>query len=287
MAAASVEEAFAYCEARTKAHYENFPVGLFVPAREAPLRLRALRLRPRRRRLRGRADLRGRAPGEARPVGGAPRRRLPRRGRGADLRGPGRDRAPARTSRRQLLLDLLSAFRQDTEKNRYAELGGAPRLLPALGEPGGPAGAPRLRASDDPELLAALRRDLHRAPARQPLAGRGDRLRPRPHLRARGPDAPSRGRHLGLQHRAGQRRLARAHGRAHRPDPGAVRGGAPAVRPGGPRAALRDAAHLAGRDVDPRPHRGGRGRRLPAAPEALGRSTRRRSPGAPGAGPRA
>ena len=26
-----VEEAFAYCEARAKAHYENFPVGLFVP----------------------------------------------------------------------------------------------------------------------------------------------------------------------------------------------------------------------------------------------------------------
>ena len=28
---ASVEEAFAHCEARVKAHYENFPVGLFVP----------------------------------------------------------------------------------------------------------------------------------------------------------------------------------------------------------------------------------------------------------------
>jgi hydroxysqualene synthase len=27
----TVEEAFAHCEARVKAHYENFPVGLFVP----------------------------------------------------------------------------------------------------------------------------------------------------------------------------------------------------------------------------------------------------------------
>ncbi len=26
----SVEESFAHCEARVKAHYENFPVGLFV-----------------------------------------------------------------------------------------------------------------------------------------------------------------------------------------------------------------------------------------------------------------
>jgi phytoene/squalene synthetase len=36
MAAASVEEAFAYCEARAKAHYENFPVGLFVPREKRP-----------------------------------------------------------------------------------------------------------------------------------------------------------------------------------------------------------------------------------------------------------
>ena len=28
---ATVDEAFAHCEARVKAHYENFPVGLFVP----------------------------------------------------------------------------------------------------------------------------------------------------------------------------------------------------------------------------------------------------------------
>ena len=27
----TLDEAFAHCEARVKAHYENFPVGLFVP----------------------------------------------------------------------------------------------------------------------------------------------------------------------------------------------------------------------------------------------------------------
>jgi len=32
----TVEEAFAHCEARVKAHYENFPVGLFVPRDKRP-----------------------------------------------------------------------------------------------------------------------------------------------------------------------------------------------------------------------------------------------------------
>ncbi len=50
------------------------------------------------------------------------------------------------------------------------ELGGAPRLLPALGQPGGPAGAPRLRAGR-PRAPAALRRDLHRARS-SPTTGR-------------------------------------------------------------------------------------------------------------------
>lgn len=36
MPAATLAEAFAYCEARTKAHYENFPVGLFVPRARRP-----------------------------------------------------------------------------------------------------------------------------------------------------------------------------------------------------------------------------------------------------------
>ena len=147
------------------------------------------------------------------------------------------------------------------------DLGRAPRLLPALGEPGRPARAPGLRAGGR-GAASALRRDLHRPAARQPLAGRGDRLRARAHLRARGTDAPPRGGHLGLQHRPGQRRLAGPDGRAHRPDPRALRARQAALRPGGARAAVRDAPHLARRDVDPRPHRGGGGRRLPAAAEA-------------------
>jgi hydroxysqualene synthase len=32
----TVEEAFAHCEARVRAHYENFPVGLFVPRDKRP-----------------------------------------------------------------------------------------------------------------------------------------------------------------------------------------------------------------------------------------------------------
>jgi hydroxysqualene synthase len=36
MSGISVEEAFAHCEARVKAHYENFPVGLFVPRDKRP-----------------------------------------------------------------------------------------------------------------------------------------------------------------------------------------------------------------------------------------------------------
>ena len=35
-AAISVPDAFAHCEARVKAHYENFPVGLFVPKDKRP-----------------------------------------------------------------------------------------------------------------------------------------------------------------------------------------------------------------------------------------------------------
>ena len=31
MAALTVDEAFAHCESRVRSHYENFPVGLFVP----------------------------------------------------------------------------------------------------------------------------------------------------------------------------------------------------------------------------------------------------------------
>ena len=36
MAAVSVDEAFAFCEARVRAHYENFPVGMMVPRAKRP-----------------------------------------------------------------------------------------------------------------------------------------------------------------------------------------------------------------------------------------------------------
>jgi squalene synthase HpnC len=115
----SVDNAFAHCEARVKAHYENFPVGLFVPrkkrryvyalyafariaddfadepiyegVRQEKLDQWAALLH---------AAYRGEAEG---PVFVALRETV------RDLDVP-----------KELLLDLLSAFRQDTEKNRYA-----------------------------------------------------------------------------------------------------------------------------------------------------------------------
>ena len=79
---------------------------------------------------------------------------------------------------KELLLDLLSAFRQDTEKTRYASW---EELLDYCRRSANPVGRLVLLVFDekDPGLPAALRRDLHRAAARQPLAGRRDRLRAR------------------------------------------------------------------------------------------------------------
>jgi len=119
MAAVSVEDAFAYCAARTKAHYENFPVGLFVPRARRPYvyALYAFARAAddfadepiyegvRREKLdhweaRVEAAYRGEAEG---PIFVALRETVRRLG------------IP-----KELLLDLLSAFRQDTEKTRYA-----------------------------------------------------------------------------------------------------------------------------------------------------------------------
>jgi phytoene synthase len=117
-AALSVDEAFAHCEARVRAHYENFPVGLFVP-RDKRRYLHALYAFARaaddfadepiyegmrRQKLdewesRLHAAYRGEAEGPIFVALGETARRL-------DVPKP-------------LLLDLLSAFRQDTQKSRY------------------------------------------------------------------------------------------------------------------------------------------------------------------------
>jgi len=117
--APTTEEAFAFCEARARAHYENFPVGLFVP-KERQRYVHALYAFMRE------ADDFADEPRFA----GERRERLDeweRRLHGAyagEAEGPifvalaetvGRLEIP-----KALLLDLLSAFRQDTEKNRYA-----------------------------------------------------------------------------------------------------------------------------------------------------------------------
>jgi len=118
MAAASVEEAFAYCEARTKAHYENFPVGLFVPRRKRPF-VYALY-----------AFARAADDFADEPIyEGFRREKLDQWEALLHAAYRGEAEGPifvalGETVRRlgipkELLLDLLSAFRQDTEKSRY------------------------------------------------------------------------------------------------------------------------------------------------------------------------
>jgi squalene synthase HpnC len=118
MVAVSVEEAFAYCEARTKAHYENFPVGLFVPRRRRPY-LYALY-----------AFARAADDFADEPMYAGVRekklddwQRLLEAAYGGEAEGP-IFVALGETVRRlgipkRLLLDLLSAFRQDVVKTRY------------------------------------------------------------------------------------------------------------------------------------------------------------------------
>jgi hydroxysqualene synthase len=114
----SVEEAFAFCEARVRAHYENFPVGLFVPRARRPY-VHALYAFARA------ADDFADEPmyeGHRAEKLDEWERRLH-----AAYAGEAEDPifiALRETVRRvgvpkELLLDLLSAFRQDTLKSRY------------------------------------------------------------------------------------------------------------------------------------------------------------------------
>lgn len=114
----SLEEAFAHCEARVRSHYENFPVGLFVPRDKRPY-VHALYAFART------ADDFADEPRYA----GMRAEKLDQweQRLHAAYRGEAEDPvflALGETVRRleipkQLLLDLLSAFRQDTEKRRY------------------------------------------------------------------------------------------------------------------------------------------------------------------------
>ncbi len=114
----TLDEAFAHCEARARAHYENFPVGLFVP-KDRQRYVHALY-----------AFMRA-----ADDFADEPEHEGQRRERLADWQArleaacEGRADDPVfvalgETVRRleiprELLLDLLSAFRQDVEKSRY------------------------------------------------------------------------------------------------------------------------------------------------------------------------
>src|SRR5512138_3414510 len=119
MPAATVEEAFAYCEARAKAHYENFPVGLFVPRARRPY-VHALY-----------AFMRAADDFADEPIyEGVRRQKIDQWESLTEAAYRGEAEGPifvalAETVRRlgipkHLLLDLLSAFRQDVEKTRYA-----------------------------------------------------------------------------------------------------------------------------------------------------------------------
>jgi squalene synthase HpnC len=119
MSAANVEEAFAYCEARTKAHYENFPVGLLVP-------------RARRRYVYAIYTFARTADDFAdEPIyEGVRQQKLEQWEALVEAAYRGEAEGPifvalAETVRelgipKQLLLDLLSAFKQDTVKDRYS-----------------------------------------------------------------------------------------------------------------------------------------------------------------------
>ena len=116
--ALSLEEAFAICERRVKSHYENFPVGLFVP-REKRRYVYALYAF-----ARAADDFADEPIYEGHRVEKLDE--WERRLHGA-FEGQAEDpifMALSETVRRleipeRLLMDLLSAFRQDTEKSRY------------------------------------------------------------------------------------------------------------------------------------------------------------------------
>jgi squalene synthase HpnC len=118
MAALSVDEAFAVCEARVRGHYENFPVGLFVPKDKRPY-VHALY-----------AYARAADDFADEPIyEGMRQEKLDQWEARLHAAYEGRAEDPifialAETVRRlpipkPLLLDLLSAFRQDTVKTRY------------------------------------------------------------------------------------------------------------------------------------------------------------------------
>ncbi|HWW92600.1 MAG TPA: squalene synthase HpnC [Vicinamibacteria bacterium] len=119
MSTLTLDEAFAHCEARVKAHYENFPVGLFVP-REKRGYVHALYAF-----ARAADDF-----ADERLYEGMRQEKLDEweARLHAAYRGEAEDPifvALGETVRRlevpkELLLDLLSAFRQDTVKSRYA-----------------------------------------------------------------------------------------------------------------------------------------------------------------------
>jgi squalene synthase HpnC len=114
----TVDEAFAFCEARVRAHYENFPVGLFVP-RDKRRYVHALYAYARA------ADDFADEPAYE----GMRAEKLDQWESRLHAAYEGRAEDPifialAETVRlldipKSLLLDLLSAFRQDTVKTRY------------------------------------------------------------------------------------------------------------------------------------------------------------------------
>ena len=267
MAAVSVEEAFAYCEARTKAHYENFPVGLFVPRKRRPY-VYALY-----------AFARAADDFADEPIyEGMRREKLDEWERLLDAAYRGEAEGPifvalGETVRRlgipkQLLLDLLSAFRQDVDEDALRLVGGAARLLPAFGEPVG-----RLvllvfeqPGEDLPALSDAICTGLQLANHWQDAAidyARGPDLRPAKSCCAGTASASgtfAAGRVSdGLRGLMGEL-ISRTRELFERGRPLCDRVGA--------RAALRDAPDLARRILDPRPHRGGGLRRLRAPAEA-------------------
>ena len=215
----------------------------------------------------------------------AARRRVPRRGRGADLRRARRDGAPLRdpeAAAARPALRLPPGHGEDALR-----VAGTSCSTTAAARPN-PVGRLVLLVFEQQgdELPAAVGRHLHRPAAREPLAGRGHRLRARaastcPRTCCAGTASPT-GTSAGGRVSDGWRGLmgeliARTRELFER--------GRPLCDRVSPRAALRDAAHLARRDRRSSTASKPSGGDVFAPPaEALDRSTRPRSPGGPGAG---
>ena len=175
MAALTVDEAFALCEAARARALRELPGGPVRARRTSGRYVHALYAFARA------ADdfadephVRGHARGEARPVGGAAARRLRGRGRGPHLHRAARDRARASTSPSRCCSTCSPPSARTRVKHALRDLGRAARLLPALGRTRWAAWCCSSSATATPSSLPLSDAHLHRRSS-SPTTGRTSR----------------------------------------------------------------------------------------------------------------